>query len=186
MDIYAGGIANLTEARFFSSREVSMLGIEIDNERITPETFVEIKNWLEGPLVVAEIWKLDISKYDNLLSELDTDYALVSVEQLALLKDSSFSKIVYLTDEKALSNTTILLDADSIVVSNQCWKNASKAIEKLAQTQEVYLEMIDLKEQKNLPLGISAVYIKAEGEEKTGLKDFSKLSEILDAIEGEA
>lgn len=66
--VKASSIANLTDARYFSAFEVDYLGFCFDplsKNYLSPETALEIKNWLSGPNIVGEFAHQD---WDNIWS----------------------------------------------------------------------------------------------------------------------
>lgn len=55
--VKASAITNLTDARYFAAREVTWLGFCLDpadENYITPQEVLAIKEWVDGPLIVGE------------------------------------------------------------------------------------------------------------------------------------
>ena len=53
-----GGITNLSDARYCAGMGVDMLGFHVIQGQpnyISPESFQQIRGWITGPLIVAEI-----------------------------------------------------------------------------------------------------------------------------------
>ena len=70
--IKAGHIENLTDARYFAARDVEWLGFRLDEkdeEAISIHELNAIKEWVEGPKILAEIGFLNLAT-DSLLEQL--------------------------------------------------------------------------------------------------------------------
>ena len=70
--IKAGHIENLTDARYFAARDVEWLGFHLDEndeEAISIHELNAIKEWVEGPKILAELGFLNLAS-ESLLEQL--------------------------------------------------------------------------------------------------------------------
>ncbi len=75
MKIYASGIKDLTVARYFAAMQVDLAGFEVNAENLP--AIKAIKEWIEGPLSVAEPSKeMDPIQAKKLFHESDMDFCL--------------------------------------------------------------------------------------------------------------
>jgi phosphoribosylanthranilate isomerase len=62
--VKVGNISNLSDARYCAGMGVDMLGFRVIDGLpgyIAPQAFQEIRGWISGPKVVAEIYGIDRS-----------------------------------------------------------------------------------------------------------------------------
>ena len=75
--IKAGGIASLTDARYFSAMMVDYLGMPLSGARaLGPEIFSGIAEWVPGPTIVGELGDMDLDTY----RWLDAQLSLSAIE----------------------------------------------------------------------------------------------------------
>jgi phosphoribosylanthranilate isomerase len=73
----AGGIQNLTDARYFSSKAVDMVGFCFDTaspQYINPRDAQQIMGWLEGPKRCGEFGRMDVKAIREAALILGLDY----------------------------------------------------------------------------------------------------------------
>lgn len=74
--IKAGALENLTDARYFAARNVELLGFRLGDQKSNAISILElnaIKEWIEGPKVIAELGFIDLDSHYliNQLSGID-------------------------------------------------------------------------------------------------------------------
>lgn len=70
--IKAGHLENLTDARYFAARDVTWLGFDLDENNEDAISIVElnaIKEWVEGPKIIAEVGFLNTAS-ETILDQL--------------------------------------------------------------------------------------------------------------------
>ena len=209
ISISAGGIANLTDARYFAAREVHFLGFCLDD---SSENYVQsavvkaMKEWIEGPKIVGEF---------GLQS---TEEILAAVENIGL--DAVQLNMFALADKNALREKTIVIQeivAEKTTRAGDFWQKIEQLgsesdylyldFEKnditwndLLRNPEISIELLQRACQKyNVFLGLkflpaqlktivnvlqpAGIAVKGGEEEQVGVKSFDDLDEIFDAIE---
>jgi phosphoribosylanthranilate isomerase len=209
LTVKASEIANLTDARYFSAREVEWLGFSIDNNSenyLAPFQINAIREWISGPQIVVELGTLSGKEIITHAIELlkpnaiqigpfcDKDMlsAASSVavirelipDDLEQLEDYMFEWIAWQTNI-----SFFMLNLEKNGYSWQLLKNNEKTLKTLKQLCNEYdvmlslvFEPIELNEilLELKPFGLS---FKGGEEEKTGMKSFEAIDEIFDLIE---
>lgn len=207
--IKASEIANLTDARYFSARDVEWLGFSLDSNSdnfLSLREAVAIKEWISGPGIVAEmgtnsnpddlVQAIQYLKPDavqigpffpiDALPELDT---VILIREL--IPDSLDQLDDYLHDFREWKNAVhfFMLNLEKNAFSwQQLKKNKKKfdAIKELCSTYKIVLSLVfDLNEISEIisqlkPYGLS---FKGGAEEKVGIKSFDELDEIFDLLD---
>jgi hypothetical protein len=154
--VLVSDIDNLTDARYFSAWMVDYLVFNIREgakNKISVDQIVEIMQWVEGPEYGLEI---DM--------ELDRDYLFEVINKtgINLLISEYFSEAFILAFAECRCVTK--KEGVSIKIDNDEFHFVNK-VDQLASI-----------ENKN-------VFIKAEGEEQTGLKDFEFYDQLFELLE---
>lgn len=83
--VKAGNITNLSEARYCAGMGVDFLGITVIRGRpgyLSPELFQEIRGWVSGPKIVAELYGInDISILDRIIGDYAADFVELSFSE---------------------------------------------------------------------------------------------------------
>jgi len=155
--IKASQVSNLTDARYFAALGVDYLGFKLDlshEERLSEALFHGIKEWVEGPKIVAEIGKTPLDLIHQIFNAEDYD-----VIQSALPNISSDQ----ITD----------LSIDSLDELNNCLPS-----EIYLPDFSPFREM-DLYAQKDKLQALC----KGSMEEKVGFKSYEDLDEFFEIYE---
>ena len=209
LSIKASEITNLTDARYFSAREVDWLGFSLDSSSenyIAPIQINAIREWISGPGIVVEmganidpddVFKaIDLLKPDavqvgslfryNQLPDLNS---VVLIRELVPDHLNQFDDYIY--EFRQWENTVrfFLLNLEKNGFSWQDIKNDENALTQLQQLCKNYnitLSMVfdhsELDEILSLlkPFGLS---LQGGVEEKVGMKSFESLDDIFDRLE---
>jgi phosphoribosylanthranilate isomerase len=207
--IKANEIGNLTDARYFSAREVDWLGFSLDsnNENNLPiHQIIAIREWVSGPGIVAEMGTMiEIETIGQVIAILKPDAIQVgpfcNIESLAaagstpvireLIPDTFTQLDDYLYEWRAWEKhlAFFLLNLEKNGFSWQQIKNNEPALSRLKQLCSEYEVMLSLVfEQSELaeilselkPYGLS---FNGGTEEKVGMKSFELLDDIFDNLE---
>jgi phosphoribosylanthranilate isomerase len=174
-----GGITNLSDARYCAGMGVDMLGFNVIQGHpnyISPESFQQIRGWITGPLIVAEIAGLQDPKGLQLILE---NYKPDMLQmELAELTTVPSPPLPYILDLKANQDIRHLAIQPEYLLGQG--PEAGSAIPFL-------LEVTSVDEAKAALSNASVHGIALNGgpELKPGLKDYSALADILELLEVE-
>jgi phosphoribosylanthranilate isomerase len=180
--VKAGNISNLNEARYCAGMGVDLLGfrvIEGKPDYVSPKLFQEIRGWISGPEIVAEVQGLEsveqlsavIRDYaPNYIELTDSEYALHAAGlTLPCIVDITTSESI-----KSLNKTDgiayfVVDDASRVRI------NSSPFLLKINSTT-------NLLEKIKLP-SVAGIALNGSGETKSGVKDYDELADILELLD---
>ena len=195
--IKLGNITNLSDARFAAAAGIDYMGFCFDNNNVNyipPVKAKEIIDWTSGCYVVAEfgnqsiheimaiteMLNIDIVEINNLLSPTDLteiDKPIIKKLDISLLNKETLTAeiVLYSTKVDAFHlfasyeiNSISAEQLKEICTNNKIiWgiNTSSKTIKSINETYQPY-----------------ALNITGGDEEKTGVKDFDELNEILEVL----
>jgi phosphoribosylanthranilate isomerase len=185
--VKVGNISNLSDARYCSGMGVDMLGfsvIEGQAHYLSPKLFQEIRGWISGPKVVAEVY--GVHSHEQLTSVL-ADYApdlfeLSLHEYRSFYHQLSLPCIVSVNKQEVIE---ILPDYDHVPYL-LLDENALSA--ELSQKSLHYPILLKVTSGESLPeklkrYPISGVALNGSPELRPGFKDYSELADILELLE---
>lgn len=179
--VKVGSITNLSDARYCSGMGVDMLGfrvVEGDANYLSPKHFQEIRGWVVGPQIVAEVYGIrDNSALSQILSDYRPDYLELGKEDLHRLGSSL--PIPYILSLKPEDSTPVTSTADFVLLST-FQESTALSVPVLLHVREKQLLESALSSQK-----IKGIALDGSHEIKPGLKDYEALAEILEALESE-
>jgi phosphoribosylanthranilate isomerase len=183
--VKVGSISNLSDARYCAGMGVDFLGfrvIEGEPNAIPAKLYQEIRGWVTGPQIVAEIYGItDPSQVNGILEDFKPDYVELGCEEfkkvghaltlpfmLSVSNDEPLppmsSTPAYIIVSSAVDNLTRFVpDHDVLIVV----KNTTELDQALTHT------------------GVSGVCLHGSVEIKPGLKTYDELADILEALEAE-
>jgi len=176
-----GGITNLSDARYCAGMGVDMLGFNVIQGHpnyISPDSFQQIRGWITGPLIVAEIAGLQNPKDLHLILE---NYKPDMLQmELAELTTMPSPPLPYILDLKGNQDIRHLAIQPEYLLGQGPEAAVSSAIPFL-------LEVASVDEAKAALSNASVHGIALNGgpELKPGLKDYSTLADILELLEVE-
>ena len=175
-----GGITNLSDARYCAGMGVDMLGFNVipgHPNHVSPETFQQIRGWVTGPLIVAEIAGLKgpedlipiLENYrpDMLEMELSELAKIASPPLPYILKLKKNDNITHL----AIDPEYILGESPEIISSNIPF------LMEVGSTDEVTSALSNS--------SVKGVALNGGPELRPGLKDYSTMGDILELLEVE-
>ncbi len=174
--VKVGNITNLSEARYCSGMGVDMLGfrvIEGQENHLPASTYQEIKGWIAGPKVVAEVYGLnDASSLDKIIEDYQPDLLEVSANELPYLPKDLGVPIIF---SGRAGEHLIDFKIEFLIGSNE---NSESNIPILSFCENgAQLETI-LQNPS-----IKGIVLKGSPEEKPGQQDYDHLADILEALE---
>jgi phosphoribosylanthranilate isomerase len=185
--VKVGNISNLSDARYCSGMGVDLLGfsvIEGQAHYLAPKLFQEIRGWISGPKVVAEVYGVQShEQLTSVIADYAPDFFELSLHeyqafrhQLALPCIVSVHKNELIEIIQDYNNVPyLLLDEDALSLElNQ--KSLHYPIMLKIASGDSLIEKL-----KRYP--VSGVALNGSPELRPGFKDYSELSEILELLE---
>ncbi|MBL0744912.1 hypothetical protein [Chryseolinea lacunae] len=176
--VKVGNITNLSDARYCAGMGVDLLGfsvVEGQPQFIESKLFQEIRGWVTGPSVVAEIYGLQhASDLDKILENYKPDYLEMGAAELALFDSLPLPFIVSVRENDELPNLPL---HPSYVIQHGQNVNPSAY---------PTLLVLESKEDLNVLLDnphVKGVVLNGTAEIKPGLKDFEAMADILEQLE---
>jgi phosphoribosylanthranilate isomerase len=185
--VKVGNISNLSDARYCSGMGVDMLGIsalEGQPHYLAPKLFQEIRGWISGPKVVAEVY--GASSHEQLTAIIENyvpDYFELSLhEYRTFVNQLSLPCIVSVKKEEVIE-----INADYQNVPYLLLDEEALAAE-LTQKSLHYPLLLKVNSSEGLQVKlkrypVSGVALNGSPEIRPGYKDYSDLSEILEMLE---
>ena len=208
--IKAAAITNLTDARYFAAREVEWLGFDFaagSDSYISPEQMLAIKEWVDGVKLLGE-FSLEPPEYIRAaVAELGLDAVQLSMAapethvrelapEVAVIRE--LTPDYYFTDEELRDHfeavppgvSYILLD---LAKNGFTWADLCSgkplSLVVIRQMCHIYPVLLALNFQAGeindilSELPVKGLQLRGGEEEKTGVKSFDELDEILDLLE---
>ncbi len=179
--VKVGNISNLSDARYCSGMGVDMLGfcvIEGKANYISPKLFQEIRGWIPGPRVVAEIYGLQSAEQ---LQEIIRNYAPDHFEMNAE-EYERYQSVITHTCLVDISGTTRLPakinPAPAYFIVDDAEQVTDTGIPSLLRITSGE----NLAGQLHSPL-IHGVVLNGSPEIRPGFKDYDHLAEILEQLD---
>lgn len=196
-NVKISNISNLSDARYCAGMGVDMLGFCVDESKpdyINPTTFSELTQWVAGPLFVGEFGSMNADD----IKLINTDYqfdlieatTIESLEPLAVLDKPLILKLENLNDHSKDQIIQILKYAEGLVkhiVFQFDYSNLETINQSLSQLSGIDAIMsitpatatIKALEASNF----QGIELQASPEEKTGLKDYGEVMDVLEELE---
>lgn len=197
MIIKATRISNLTDARYFASKEIDYLGFNIEEgspDYVEPDLMRAFRQWVEGPRIVGEFGR----KYNtDQVNEIGKFYDIDAIQIPADLHDpeevgdfSIFVDVDWPEDPYQLEKIlrfwmpystyyTMVVDESSIDKANLVFPELCQKFPLLIKLPGMKLpEIIEFTNRLD-PVGI---ILEGSAEEKVGFKSFEELDEIFETF----
>ncbi len=175
--VKVGSITNLSDARYCAGMGVDLLGfrvVEGQAQYISPEQFQEIRGWITGPQVVAEIYGLqDAAVLDKLIELYRPDLLELSINELKLFRSIPLPFILNLTDTDESFNLNEW--SPDYLITNHATHPSHPILKAVSTVDEVQAAL-----EENTVAGIA---LQGGSEIRPGLKDFEALADILELLD---
>lgn len=176
--VKVASITNLSDARYCAGMGVEMLGFSTvsgQKNYLSPEKFQEIRGWITGPLIVAEIYGIaSQAELTRIIEDYKPDLLELSVAEYAFLSSIPLPFILNVEGDSVSSD----------VPSNLAYIRSSKII----KSPVPLLIDVQSKDEINLLLSgdaVKGIVLTGGAELKPGLKDFEVLNDVLEMLETE-
>jgi phosphoribosylanthranilate isomerase len=191
--VKVGSISNLSDARYCSGMGVDMLGFRVikgQENYIEPAVFQEIRGWVSGPSVVAELYGIQSgTPLQDIIENYAPDYLEIHFHDLQYVSANvNLPLIVKVTDvDLTVSFQQIQLIGEKIHYLLLSDTVDEKLIE---QVVPLFPVIISLKNISNLHKTMNSLLIKGialngSTEIRPGQKDYEDLALVLEQLEVE-
>ena len=174
-----GGITNLSDARYCAGMGVDMLGFNVISSRpnyILPELFQQIRGWVTGPLIVAEIAGLqDQQELKMILENYRPDMLQMELSELTKIPSPPLPYILKLRMNEDISHLAI--QPEYILGQKPVLASPIPFLIEVSSPEEVTSALSDS--------SVRGISLDGGPELKPGLKDYSTMADILELLEVE-
>jgi phosphoribosylanthranilate isomerase len=181
--VKVGSISNLTDARYCAGMGAELLGFQVvpgQPQFIEAKHFQEIRGWVTGPQVVAEIYGMqDIVELSQVIEHYRPDYLELSLKEWERIGAHVTLPFIFrLSEDQAFPPS---LPAPAYIIADP---HASH-LERIIPQYDVLIAVRDEADlNKAMAMtGITGVALSGSEEIRPGLKNFDSLSAILEALE---
>jgi len=174
--VKVGCITNLSDARYCAGMGVDMLGfraVEGQENYIKPSQFQEIRGWIAGPLVVAEVYGL--KNPDALMTIVESfkpDYLEMGLSELSQFSTLPLPLVLAAGENDVLTNLPV---QPAYLISKNPFKTSFPQLVEVQAKGDVE-PLLNIDEVKGIAL-------RGGTELKPGLKDYEAMNEILEFLE---
>jgi phosphoribosylanthranilate isomerase len=176
--VKVGRITNLSDARYCAGMGVDMLGfrtMEGQENYIKPSKFQEIRGWITGPLVVAEVYGLkDPDLITQILEDFKPDFLEMGMQELSLFSTLPLPLLLAVNERDDLSNLSV---SPAYLICQRPFQSSLPQLIEVQEKSELEGVLHDSK--------IIGIVLKGGTEVRPGLKDYEGLNEILELLEEE-
>lgn len=174
--VKVGNITNLSDARYCAGMGVDMLGfgtIEGQKNYIRPSQFQEIRGWITGPLVVAEVYGLrNSSELSDVLENYKPDYLEMGLAELSLFTTLPLPLVLSVSANDALEKYSV---QPEYLIGKELFNTPWPLLIEIQSKHEAQFLL-------NNP-DIKGFVLKGTAELKPGLKEFELMTDVLELLE---
>jgi phosphoribosylanthranilate isomerase len=182
--VKVGSITNLSDARYCAGMGVEFLGfrvIEGQPGSISAKLFQEIRGWVTGPQIVAEIYGItDVTTLPQIVESFRPDYFELGVADY--LRVGAAIDLPYILSLKPGEELPAMLHSRPAYILTDI---PSASSSKLIPEHELLVEVSDIPGVQQIlhQTGISGISLHGGVEIRPGLKQYDELAEILESLE---
>jgi phosphoribosylanthranilate isomerase len=183
--VKVGSITNLSDARYCAGMGVDFLGFQVIDGQpgsIPVRSFQEIRGWITGPQIVAEVYGIETAgQLNNILDEVHPDYLELGLEEFRKIGGAIvLPYILRLSSEDELPAD--LADKPAYLFIDHKF---DAVVSKYIPDYELLVQINAVAEVGNVlgQTGVSGIALNGGPEIRPGLKDYEALSGILEALE---
>jgi phosphoribosylanthranilate isomerase len=181
--VKVGSITNLSDARYCAGMGVDLLGFQTVEGQpgfISPKSYQEIRGWITGPQIVAEIYGIkSADEVRFIIENYQPDFFEVGLDELQHLGGTL--TLPYILNIGHISKLP------SEFLAEPAYLLCSLEVEhsRIASEYEILLEIKNVEEVKAAlnQTGIAGVCLRGGSEISPGLKTYDDLAEIFEVLE---
>lgn len=179
-------LSNLSDARYCAGMGVNMLGFGVipgSPHYMTPQLFQDIRGWVAGPAIVAEVYGLSGQETEirEIMQKYAPDYFELSLEEYR--KFHTILPLPCIVDMAAVPEAATLPDDGKIayvVVDGSC---SCRDIAGFSNPVFVRIAGADQLRDKLGSGCFKGVVLEGPPEQRPGITNYDQLGEILEALE---
>jgi phosphoribosylanthranilate isomerase len=173
--VKVGNISNLSDARYCSGMGVDLLGFRVlegQQNYISPKLFQEIRGWVSGPKVVAEIYGLiSADQLPSIIENYAPDYFELTAEEFD--KFGAYLNLPCIVSGLTKSDPKIAYE----LLSEGDLQSSGTANALVRPTSsESVLDLIKLP-------NVAGVALDGTPEVRPGFKDYADLADVLEKLD---
>ncbi|HEY9044312.1 MAG TPA: N-(5'-phosphoribosyl)anthranilate isomerase [Ohtaekwangia sp.] len=181
--VKVGSITNLSDARYCAGMGVDLLGFRVvpgQENHINPKQFQEIRGWVTGPKIVAEVYGLThVDQLTEIIENYRPDFLELGKKELLLLKGQASLPIILSIDTGETLDS--INDEPAFILVRE-----RSDLAQLANDYEILLTVESIENVQRIDQQyIHGIALSGSAEIKPGLKQYNELSEILEMLEDE-
>ncbi|THH37847.1 hypothetical protein [Neolewinella litorea] len=196
--LLAFGLTHLTDARYFAAWDARFLCFPIGPAGLSLDYFLAIREWVEGPVCVAELGAgaefpaeaLREAGITHVLIDHGVDaqpYTQAGINVLTRIPVAGYHTLDDLRERLTETTGTVILDfADGGITYTDLEEGTPFTTTDLAavtQDREVFLHLDLAAEQATAAVRHHGLALRGSGEEKVGYKSFDDIDDILEALQ---
>ncbi len=174
--VKVGCVSNLSDARYCAGMGVDMLGFRVvqgQENYINPSQFQEIRGWITGPLVVAEVYGLkNPDELKAIVENFKPDYLEMGLQELLQFSTLPLPLLLATAENDVLANLPV---QPAYLISQKPFKTPFPLLIEVHVTRDV-VPLLDNN-------SVHGIVLKGGVELKPGLKDYEVMNEILELLE---
>jgi len=180
-------ISNLSDARYCAGMGVDMLGFSVipgTEHYMSPAVFQDIRGWLSGPKIVAELYGMaSAEEIRTALSSYSPDYFELTFEQFkAYEKDLTLPCIVNLADSAAALTLEKHPRITHVIVDENTDCSAIRNMQLPVLVNVTSVEILHSKMAANC---FGGYVMEGPREVRPGITNYDQLGVLLEALEEE-
>lgn len=182
--VKVGKITNLSDARYCAGMNVDMLGfvtVESQENYLPVKEYQDIRGWVSGPKVVAEVYGIKTKEELNtILENYRPDYLELSTQELGLVQNT-------LPLLLRLKNTEPFPTLHQESIYAVVTQDSSLKTGAFGENILILFDAADVKTNDGIlnTATVNGLVLSGSKEESPGLKDYDHLAEVLENLEVE-
>jgi len=177
--VKVGNVTNLSDARYCAGMGVDLLGFPVGEGNLKPEQYKQLIDWVSGPEFVLEAYHSPSSDLQYITDNYPGHYIGVGVDQLDWLSRKDLNFVVAIEPGVWARLSGELSKKENVkFVEILGWKG-----EEITSTIPVLVNVNSVEELGAIINNGQGIALSGSDEEKPGIKDYSTLADILEALE---
>ena len=176
--VKVGSITNLSDARYCAGMGVDMLGFCTTEGRenyVKPGQYQEIRGWINGPLVVAEVYGIrNPNELIEIIENYKPNYVEMSLGELVFFSSLPLPLILSIQENDVINNLSI---QPEFVICKKVFETPFPLLLEIKSK----LEVKSLLENQY----VKGFVLQGTTEIKPGLKDYEAITDVLELLDVE-
>jgi phosphoribosylanthranilate isomerase len=191
--VKVGSITNLSDARYCAGMGVEMLGFNVvtgHESFIDAKKYQEIRGWVTGPAVVAEIYNLNPESLSEIVENYAPEYLELAAKDLSILPSEISTPLILKVDEDTFTNQQSVINSRKNQIAHVIIDQSEASAEFITVVSNQFSVLLSPEKDVNInsvldALPVKGIALNGSQEIKPGLKDYDHLAEVLELLEEE-